>query len=1328
MISSTCGIGQGPPQKLSKPLTNRSSSNLLPSTKQALEPASPLPSADADSPDGYFPKMTPKNGERRPRRNTRSKIRSYLYGQDQEISQPRSSEDEGSSPKRLATVARDVKRRLSRTDTSNLLESSSLGASTASSAFPSFVADATGLALDEAEVVKEQIKEKVWTDARAAQNHVSSPIDEDKHPDSVLTPIRRRSLYTPGIATRSPEDILRKPPPPSTARTQAEREYYYNPSLSETSPLPRLANLRASNTGRSTPAELDYTHLGAMKLGTLRVTNGAASPVPREQDASPAPASSLDTASQEDYYTASEGDRSEGAPSASWRPESGHLSRTTPKDSLDVVTVPTEFASALAYCPTFPESTVRNHTPPPRRGSYGHCGFDNSEPKTDHNTTTTCKPIRRKPLPASAIRGEHDQAGSTAMEYAVRFPINRHLHASEAHVAQEETIDLQPQEDTASSRTFAPPRANGPNPDVWRAFVHAAEQQHAANGSREDAFLKLTGTSRPQDECDSLNGMPQTRQIGPPQSKDSCHMDSGYSSYTSLESIEPVSMPCKSSPRHGRSQSAYPSEAASQTKTTRKSYYGTENHDPSEASTATCPPSPGSAENHAIDIAQERLFLHSEKKPLRPDLPQEQLSGPKKSRKLQKRRPRSQPPLQRISVSTGEGSARYEIPPVPTAIADLHSDRVMKFPLLDHTDSSLQHISSDGLLRSSESMANQTRFPSPVHGSEDPSAKDKPSLFQKLATRARSRSRSRPRERQPLYQSDEESIRSEICRSPSWSDYGNKKKKEQKKKDKAERELQKKLRRESSAERNSNSRSRSRFRSRSRRRSSQPEPNHTLTDFGTVKESLGAGPYDIARSCLALGHDTTGQGIQPHQISTAKPSMLRGESVLTNDGGNSRQRTRSLAGHAGALNGGMETLDIVPSKPSRPYTMFIDRPAVPALPVADLKASGRASDCGMSTGADVQSIVNGHEAGPATSISVAKPRDNVQHSRPTNGGSCYPDSASSAKNTALMEVLIDKLLDAPDAESKENILQQLRQRRRGRAVEPRGTCQPTNDVLPGTSKIAAVLDQAVPSESHSPSIPKTVSPEKPRITRLKAVDHDRPQSTFADVPPIPPLPSAEHLQQQESRRSIAEIERNRTALPPQTCALKPAKKDLWSGCAMEMEHKKANKPGTDWESHRQAWSQRRRSAGEALLSKDQPPELPDDAPKAKHSDFKEDPAPQPAICRAKTAGSEGVCLPQRDSKAFHKPWAPRHDQRIPQSLSTGSLQANSTVTAQAQAFQRLTGRFEGGLMYGYEPGFGLGGSAGTRSTKTGATRKSVHISQGYGVDLSDVPIFVAPSK
>ena len=52
------------------------------------------------------------------------------------------------------------------------------------------------------------------------------------------------------------------------------------------------------------------------------------------------------------------------------------------------------------------------------------------------------------------------------------------------------------------------------------------------------------------------------------------------------------------------------------------------------------------------------------------------------------------------------------------------------------------------------------------------------------------------------------------------------------------------------------------------------------------------------------------------------------------------------------------------------------------------------------------------------------------------------------------------------------------------------------------------------------------------------------------------------------------------------------------------------------------------------------------------------------------------------------------------------------------------GRYSGGLEYGYEHGLGFGGSAGTRSVSgvAKATRKGVPLSEGFGVDLSDVPI------
>ena len=52
------------------------------------------------------------------------------------------------------------------------------------------------------------------------------------------------------------------------------------------------------------------------------------------------------------------------------------------------------------------------------------------------------------------------------------------------------------------------------------------------------------------------------------------------------------------------------------------------------------------------------------------------------------------------------------------------------------------------------------------------------------------------------------------------------------------------------------------------------------------------------------------------------------------------------------------------------------------------------------------------------------------------------------------------------------------------------------------------------------------------------------------------------------------------------------------------------------------------------------------------------------------------------------------------------------------------GRYSGGMNYGYEHGKGFGGSSGTRSVSSfnKAARKSGPLSEGYGIDLSDVPI------
>ncbi|KAL8719930.1 MAG: hypothetical protein Q9225_003133 [Loekoesia sp. 1 TL-2023] len=1218
--------------------------------------------------------MPSANGERRARRNTRSKVRSYFHSSSQEAGQSQSSEDEEHSPKKLANVARDVRRRLSRND-SLVPQSSSVGALSESSSSRLCIADTRGSDLDEEEVMKEQIKEKVWTDTLAAQNHVSSPVDEDKHPDSVMSPIRRRSLYTPGIATRSPEDILRKPPPPAQVRSQADRDYYYNPSLSESSPLSRLANLRSFQTGRSTPSELGYTHLGALKLGTLRVTNGAASPVPQDRDVSPGRISTPDTISQDEYYTASEGSKSETAGRSAAVLLQENTSRPLQRNSFDTTALAGDTSPNAASWHSSLKPIETKDLVSLTRDSPNQRSVD-ATTSAASRTPTNCKPIKRKPLPSTTSVRQRGRASYLADDYISEL-------LSNPYPCETETCC----------------------PD---------------DGTQEAAFLKLARnlSSHGGSDCAADKTQTQTTQSSPDKSFQP--VDSGYNSTASLDTTEgsttrtksevPAPVPLNRS--HSSSPIA-PSDSC-ETKPTKGHPDGSDigiNKAPPERRlvTSDIQRDPAAiAVSKRSSIATGKVSTSTEPSWVQP-------LSLEKSRKLQKKRPKSQPPFQRTPMSAGQSSIGAGIPPVPTAISELHSQRTSKFPPLDHTYADLQHTDANELPSSSVSTAVQTHLSSPTHISEDTLTKERPSLFQKLALRARSRSRSRPRELPPAHEPDSESIKS-ICRSPSWSEYGNGKKKERKRKAKAERELQKQLDLKSSTEPEprSRSRSRSRFRSRSRRRSSQRGPSPTLTEFSTVKESLGGSPYDIARTSSGMQQQVNGRALEPHQTSTAEYCIEPRDGMPISEFARNRYRSRSSVGHSEALIEDVQAHRNVPSAPARPHSMYVDRPPAPPLPAGEVR--------------------HGHFTSQATSASMVQEKEILPKSKSMAGSSIAPAYVPSISPTTSIDELVDKLLDAPDPDSKETILQQIRQQKRGSRRGTTSASQTTSGDIreppqqTGTPNrprriVDVAPDQSVISPNINPPQPKSSNTERAKATKNPTKDNMSPQKIMlADAPPMPPLPTAEYLQKQEARRSISKSENNQTLTPPQTQVPEPSKKDLWAGCTMQTERRKANRSSGDWGSYQLAWSQRRKSAGEVLLLKDRQPELTDATCRFSLEDAPQGPS---AINRAMTGGLEQLPMPKGGQKAFHKPWAPAQGQQLPHSQS---WQANSRVAATTQAFERFTGRFEGGLLYGYEPGFGLGGSAGTRSAKNGATRKSVHISQGFGVDLSDVPIFVAPSK
>ncbi|KAI4203456.1 MAG: hypothetical protein LQ350_001794 [Teloschistes chrysophthalmus] len=1267
MLSSTCGnnTANHGPQKLSKPPTNTSSSNLLAAARGEPELVSPLPPSDADSADGYFPKMLSANGDRRARRNTRTKIRSYFQGSSPENGQMNSSEDEGHSPRKLTNVARDMKRRLSRNDSSNLLHSSG-GVSAASSSSQLFMADAHRSDLDEDELMKEQIKEKVWSDTIAAQNHVSSPIDEDKHPDSLKSPIRRRSLYTPGIATRSPEDILRKLPPPEHCTPQATRDYYYNPAFPQSSPLSRLANLKSSPNGRSTPVDLDYAHLGALKLGTLRVTNGAVSPIPRDQNVSPA--------SQDEYYTASDGGKSEGQQCSS----AINLLTDTP-------CVPPQCMTKMypEVQDTKAEPISHPRTSSLDTGTRGQTVYEMESPASVQTISPISQSIKRKPLPRTATVRPRQDTSILRTDYRSERHATSDCNNLDSCQTQQKSPELTLGGTPEKSQDAASATSQNSGADVWRSFIRTAEERHAINGSREDAFLALTrnqSTHNQYYDGATLRPKPQRSQL--PSGERPTQYDSGYISNESLESMEGPTMKedARTSafsmlPDGQRSLSPLPLDASEMTNPSRESTNGIER--PSTSALKTYMRTDTNA-----DMSCARNSFDADRNIEPPKSVQKQPSSPVKSRKLQKKRPKSQSALPRNPVADYPLD-RDEIPPVPDVVAIRHSDHVSRFPVLEHTYSNLEPADTDPMFPSRSSAPAEARFPSPTQERATSAIQDKPSLFQKLASRARSRSRSRPRKEQLSHDSDAESVKSDICRSPSWSDYGNSKRKERKKREKAEQEVNSEICRSPS-----------------------------WSDYGNSEKKERKRREKAEKEAQKENHSDRVRKVTPEDNFVS-----------------SRYRSRSLTGQTAPFIGeNHRDQSIAAPKPGRPYSMYADPAPVPASPAAEMNLVG-------SGPYDYSPVHQNTCSSRETTQQPSLPNFAAKAEALPDNTSHASMNAPSAKEPSSIEQLIDALLDAPNAEAQGSILQQIRQQRhklRERAFSnaPQTSSSATNPMNAAEAPHHPEgMAEAVAKSDHLSSVlnESPATAPKHEFGQLPARTNVRPHSICVEVPPMPPLPTDERLQQQEARRLAAKSDRPKTLIPPRTRITEIPKKDLWAGGAIQTEHKKAIESQHDWETHQSAWSQRRKSAGEALLRKDGVSELGNASNDVEPEDTTEELARPPAVSRAMTAGADEPLIPTKNgNRAFHRPWAPQ-DQQLPSNKSTGALQSNQKVAETAQAFERLTGRFEGGLIYGYEPGFGLGGSAGTRSIKTGATRKSLQMSQNYGVDLSDVPIFVAPS-
>lgn len=486
-----------PAQRLSKPRTNTSSSNLLTLASQQSEASSPRsPDSSMFSEDHV---VTSQTGDRRSRRKSRSKIRSYLHGSGNDSPRRSSSDDEDDGQR---GIVKDVRKRISRRSSSLSRLSYCRRSSTQ---LASNTSSRLKLNDDESTRMEQEIKEKEYTDRVAAQNHVPLSADVNQQnngmrsPLCTKSPIRRKSLYTPGLATRTPHDILRRPPMPDVRDSELEREYYYNPSRPQSSPLSDLAALAASRNaalasskdGRSTPIHL--AQLGGLVLGTLRITNGTASPEPSDAMSHIENRRGSDSASHEEFCTASEG----------YNSEDEALSISS-RSVIEMTRPPRRTGSPLKF-----ESRWKEESRAPSSHVLNGAGdYSEAENMTHTETGMNCTNITPK---------ASDRASSMAQDYMMELPPSpykpkkgtqdnaRNPNGTNTSTRPFETIEWNQDSSTSiyDSTDFQDEGVDLVEPqrpvtNRWRSFVDEAEARHAGSNTKEDAYRILNGEVSPR--------------------------------------------------------------------------------------------------------------------------------------------------------------------------------------------------------------------------------------------------------------------------------------------------------------------------------------------------------------------------------------------------------------------------------------------------------------------------------------------------------------------------------------------------------------------------------------------------------------------------------------------------------------------------------------------------------------------------------------------------------------------------------------------------------------------------------------------------------------
>lgn len=908
----------------------------------------PSPSANTKYVDVNIsdPIVRSPTGDYRTGRDARQQLRAQLTSPiDGDVSQE-SNEDDS-----LGELATQVRNRLSLSRSNSLVSqipsgrtSTSRPTSLPGSKVP-LVSDTRTIDLEAAISILQELRKNASPEDLAALHKALLP---PKAPEPTPAPsrgsvhrkelasesshalIRRRSLATPGLATRgSPTDALRKPCGQQEPSLKDLKEHEWKLEMMGTSPLTRLATLDLAGDGRNsptpraqTPGDMAYSHLGSLQLGSLVVTNGAASPTPSVMSKKVNHRKSTpDLSQEEDYFTASEGC---GSPTAL---KQERVTRS-------------HFHSQSAVLPA--SSPLSRECRRPDRE------------KKSKQTQRSGSPLKRETLAEDGDAHTSDRRSIKSRGHAKTI--------SAPSVAQDYMAEIASSPFADREEFSEGCNAGAGSSGVSRMLDVGIGEPYSEYSMdfREEAFRILDGTifgrdsttdheshpARPQTsealESDFKNGRPSHSKA-----------DSGYSSGASLRALQREgkaieegtvpSLPKKTSVLADLQKSGNGPNADE-----TRSLYTFEQMLSLSVSQKPLPPPP---DNEDVKSETPRLSLLQTKSWKRtPSTRTSNLSAPnspisvssshstdsRKSsmhKRLQKRRPTSQ---QLPTVQTCQPIRDGSIPSIPDNIRVHFTRRLSETPGMDHltrTYASTAHTESTESLIEPKTDIFPIRFPSPATSGV----------------------------------SQRWHFRSQSARPPTPPPHHHRP---------------------------------SLFYFRSEKLVESESVDHSggesvcIADFGTVAQSLGRSPYDVATSALHTMPVTS--PTYPHQFSTALPrvkSMVSMDSATASEFARMRSRERAAPSrliiqrprsyHEYNLEAGEATA----ARASHPRSVYSDVPPVPSitscrLSLARASSSQATTDLGISQppakGSDCPKI-----ASRETSVSALIEKFNEQPIQPS---------------------------------------------------------------------------------------------------------------------------------------------------------------------------------------------------------------------------------------------------------------------------------------------------------------------------------------------------------